>query len=407
MLKIVKFSLLIFYIFVFYIGVVNAKYYKFYFAISENNLNYKNIVNSLCNSSEDINFICNIIDTANSVESLEMLKANNATFAIVRYDVAFRYLNYENNLIYSKIDDLMFYVKKEYNKIIENNTLNLQELFGDSVEKEYTINEKEVKLKVSVADDRYKLKIVMPLFHEYLFIFSKEVSNYFEIKELKWANVLVSDRSDDLYDTLKYLTKILGYNIENMYLDKKNNLELEFQALCDNKIDSIVVITSLNNYYVKKYLKKCHLKIGYINDSNLSIINIRSSYYFPVLIDPEVFNDDSFLDLKIDGEKSLVKDRFVKTISIANIVMASEDIEDSVVYEFLQYYYDSFLKTPYTNKEMPLMIELDEIKLDGKKYALLETSNNHKDFLRYFINKNIKHLHNGAIKFFKERGILR
>ena len=60
MLKIVKFSLLIFYIFVFYIGVVNAKDYKFYFAISENNLNYKNIVNSLCNSSEYINFICNI-----------------------------------------------------------------------------------------------------------------------------------------------------------------------------------------------------------------------------------------------------------------------------------------------------------------------------------------------------------
>jgi hypothetical protein len=65
------------------------------------------------------------------------------------------------------------------------------------------------------------------------------------------------------------------------------------------------------------------------------------------------------------------------------------------------------LKTPYKNKEMPLMIELDEIKLDGKNYALLETSNNDKDFLRYFINKNIKHLHNGAIKFFKERGILR
>jgi TRAP-type uncharacterized transport system substrate-binding protein len=206
---------------------------------------------------------------------------------------------------------------------------------------------------------------------------------------------------------LKYLTKILGYNIENMYLDKKNNLELQFHALCDNKVDSIVVITSLNNPYVKKYLKKCNLKIGYINDSNLSIINVRSSYYFPVLIDPEVFTDDSFLDLKLDGDKSLVKDRFVKTISVANIVMASEDIEDSVVYEFLQYYYDSFLKTSYKNKEMPLMIELDEINLDGKNYALLETSNNDKDFLRYFINKNIKYLHKGAIKFFKERGILR
>jgi TRAP-type uncharacterized transport system substrate-binding protein len=87
---------------------------------------------------------------------------------------------------------------------------------------------------------------------------------------------------------------------------------------------------------------------------------------------------------------------------VANIVMASEDIEDSVVYEFLQYYYDSFLKTSYKNKEMPLMIELDEINLDGKNYALLETSNNDKDFLRSFINKNIKYLHKGALKFFKE-----
>ena len=57
-----------------------------------------------------------------------MLKANNATFAIVRYDVAFRYLNYENNLIYSKIDDLMFYVKKEYNKIIPSSRNNIMKI---------------------------------------------------------------------------------------------------------------------------------------------------------------------------------------------------------------------------------------------------------------------------------------
>jgi len=213
-----------------------------------------------------------------------------------------------------------------------------------------------------------KLRTLFALHAEPFTIVARKASGINNFDDLKGKRVSIGSPGSGMRATMEDLMNKKGWNEKSFsaIVDVKPN---DFAtALCDNKVDAIVYAGGHPNGTIQQLTSSCETKL----------VNVTGK-----VIDDLVANHPFYSRATIPGGTYNGNPKDTKTFGVNAVLVASEDLSDEVVYEMVKSVFE----------------RLDDFKTLHPVFSTLDQKKMIKD-------ADSAPMHNGAVRYFKEKGLV-
>lgn len=214
-----------------------------------------------------------------------------------------------------------------------------------------------------------KLRAVFSLHTEPFNVIVRADSGIDSIKDLAGKRVNVGNPGSGDRATMQVVMDALGWNLDTFKLASELKGSERSQALCDNKIDAFIYMVGHPNGSIKEATTSCDAKLVSVTGPEIDKLVQENPYYTYTNVPAGMYRGT---------------DKDVKSFGVAATLVTSADVSDDVVYNVTKAVFENF----------------STFKRLHPSFAHLKKENMVKDGISI-------PLHPGAVKYFKEVGLLK
>ncbi len=212
------------------------------------------------------------------------------------------------------------------------------------------------------------LRSLFSLHTEAFTIVVRNDSGIKKLEDLKNKRVNVGNPGSGTRATMQELMKYLGWTMKDFKLASELRASEQPHALCDNKIDVMIYSAGHPNGAVQEVSKLCGVRL----------INVEGA-----AVDKMIKDSPFYAMTTIPGGMYAGTPNDVKTFGIKATIISSSKVSDDVVYNVVKAVFDNF----------------DDFKKLHPVFANLDKK-------RLIKEGNTAPLHNGALRYFKEKKLM-
>ena len=256
---------------------------------------------------------------------------------------------------------------------------------GGSVYNINTIRAGELDIGVAQSDWQYhayngtskfkskgpfkKLRAIFSIHGEPFTVLARADAGVKNFDDLKGKRVNIGNPGSGQRGTIEILMKAKGWTKDSFKLAGELKASEQSKALCDNKIDAMVYVVGFPNGSIKEATTTC--------DSNL--VNVTGP-----AVDKLIKDNDYYKAATIPGGMYKGNPDATKTFGVAATLVTSSDVSEKVIYNLVKAVFENF----------------DAFRKLHPAFATLSKAEMIKDGLS-------APLHRGAIKYYKEAGLIK
>lgn len=214
-----------------------------------------------------------------------------------------------------------------------------------------------------------KLRVLFALHAEPFTVVARKESNISSFEDLAGKRVNLGSPGSGMRATMEELMRHKGWTEKN-FASVKDLKNSEYAgALCGNKIDAVVFAVGHPNGAVQQMTAMCEARLVGVSGPDIDTLIKDNPFYSYTTIPGGMY----------DGNPDPVR-----TFGVKAVLVASEDLDPNVVYEIVKAVFEN----------------IDNFKTLHPVFATLEPS--------YMVNaaRTVAPLHEGAIRYFRERGLI-
>ncbi len=256
---------------------------------------------------------------------------------------------------------------------------------GGSVYNINTIRAGELDMGVAQSDWQYhayngtskfkskgpfkKLRAIFSVHGEPFTVLARKDSGIKDFNDLKGKRVNIGNPGSGQRGTMESIMKAKGWTKSSFKVAGELKASEQSKALCDNKIDAMVYVVGHPNGSIKEATTTC--------DSVL--VNVKDS-----VVDKIVADNDYYKYTTVPGGMYKGNPKDTTTFGVAATFVTSSDVSEKVIYNVVKSVFENF----------------DSFRKLHPAFANLSK----KDMVS---NGNSAPLHRGAIKYYKEAGLIK
>ncbi len=269
-------------------------------------------------------------------------------------------------------------------KIKEHGIRCTVESTGGSIYNLNAIREKELDIGFAQSDWQYnaykgaglfadqganeKLRSLFSLHSEAFTIVARDKSGIRSFEDMKGKRVNIGNPGSGMRATMDELMKVKGWNKSVFKEATEYSAADQVQKLCSGAIDAFVFATGHPNGEIQEVTTKCPSRLISVPKDVVEALVKEHPYYAPATIPGGMYKGNP---------------HEVQSFGVKATVVASEDLDDDIVYEVVKAVFDNF----------------DNFKTT---HPILSTLNKQQ----MITNGLSAPLHNGAVRYYKEAGLL-
>lgn len=211
------------------------------------------------------------------------------------------------------------------------------------------------------------LRTLFLLHHDVFTVVARKGLNISTLDDIKNKRVNIGSPGTGVRDTMQEIMSIKQWSKKDFKLASELKSSEQAQALCDNKIDVMIDVIGHPNSSIQEASATCDTVIIPIDRATIEELQKRHSYYDAYTIPGGIYA----------GAES-----DIDTFAVRTGVVSTDRVDDVVVYKLVKSVFENFR---YFNSVHPLLAKLTQEDV---------------------VDTNSVPLHNGAIKYYKEIGLL-
>lgn len=215
-----------------------------------------------------------------------------------------------------------------------------------------------------------KLRVVFSLHSEPFTVLARKDRNISSFDQLKGKRLNIGNPGSGMRATMEELMKAMGWNEKSFASLSEIRASDQGQALCDNKIDAMIYAAGHPNGAIQQTTMLCPTRLIGVSGPAIDAFLSERPYY-------------SYAS--IPGGMYAGNPEAIKTFGVRAVLVASEDVDPAIVYELVKAVFDN----------------LDNFKTLHPVFATLNARDMVEDA------DAIAPLHEGARRYFREKGLLR
>ncbi len=223
--------------------------------------------------------------------------------------------------------------------------------------------------KFAKAGPDKDLRAVFSVHPEPFTVVARTDSGIKDFMDLKGKRVNIGNPGSGQRGTIEVLMGALGWTNDDFKLASELKASEQASALCDNKIDAMVYTVGHPNGSIKEATTSCDAVIVSVTGKEVEELVAKNDYYRKAVIPAGMYRGT-------DGD--------TPTFGVGATFVSSSTVDDVVIYEIVKAVFENF----------------DEFKKLHPAFANLKKEEMVKDGLS-------APLHAGAIKYYKEVGLLK
>lgn len=213
-----------------------------------------------------------------------------------------------------------------------------------------------------------KLRVLLSLHPEPFTIVARKDSNINTFDDLKGKKIYTGANGSGMRATMEELISKKGLNIKTFakFIDVKSNDQTK--ALCEGKIDALVYSGGHPNGAIQQVTSSCPAHLVSVADKDIDKMVAAHPFYVSATIPANMYNGNP---------------EETKTFGVRAMLVASVDADEEVVYETVKAVFEN----------------LDNFKTLHPVFAGLDSK-------RMATGEDIAPLHAGAVKYYKDKGMM-
>lgn len=213
-----------------------------------------------------------------------------------------------------------------------------------------------------------KLRLLFSLHAEPFTIVARKNAKIAVFDDLRGKRIYIGPPGSGMRATMEELMVQKGVSSKNFanIVDVKSNDQTK--ALCDGKIDALVYAGGHPNGAIQQVTAACPTRLVDVAQADVEKLVASHPFYVRATIPGGMYNGNP---------------QETKTFGVRALLATSADMDDDVAYEVVKAVFEN----------------LENFKTLHPVFASLDAS-------RMVVNENIAPLHPGAIKYFREKGLL-
>jgi len=256
---------------------------------------------------------------------------------------------------------------------------------GGSVYNINTIRAGELDMGVAQSDWQYhaykgtskfskqgpfkKLRSVFSIHPESLTILARKDSGIKKLNDLKGKRVNIGNPGSGTRGTMEAVMKAKGWTKKTFKLSSELKSSEQSRALCDNKVDAIVFVAGHPSGSIKEATTTCDSLIVSVSGRAINKLIRKNAYYRSAIIPGGMYKGNP---------------KNIKTFGVGATFITSSDVSEKAVYNIVKSVFENF----------------EAFQKLHPAFANLKKSEMISDSLS-------APLHRGAIKYYKEAGLIK
>lgn len=216
------------------------------------------------------------------------------------------------------------------------------------------------------GDPYPKLRAVFSIHSEPFTVLAREDAGIKNFNDLKGKRVNIGNPGSGQRGTIQVLMNEKGWDMSVFKLASELKSSEQAAALCDNNVDAIVFVVGHPNGSIKEATTSCGSVLVNVNDQDVQSLIDANPYYSSAVIPGGMYKGT---------------DEDVTTFGVAATLVSSSDVDDELVYQVVKSVFEN-IKT--FKRLHPAFANLDPAKMIKASLSAP--------------------LHEGAIRYYKERG---
>lgn len=190
-----------------------------------------------------------------------------------------------------------------------------------------------------------RLRVVFALHSEPFTVIVNKNSNINSFEDLKGKRVYMGNQGSGMRATMEELMRLEGWN-KNAFINVPDvSMQNQAQSLCENKVDAIIYAVGHPNGAVQQITSLCQTRLIGVSGNDVDTLIKQSPFYSHATI---------------PGGMYLNNPNPLKTFGVRAVLVATQDMKDDEVYEFVRGVFDNLenFKTLH-----PVFSTLDPVKM--------------------------------------------
>ncbi|QMV15590.1 TAXI family TRAP transporter solute-binding subunit [Vibrio spartinae] len=268
-----------------------------------------------------------------------------------------------------KEHDIRCSVESTGGSIYNVNTIRSGELDFGIVQSDWQYHGYNGTSKFAEQGPYKKLRAMFSLHTEPFNVIARTDAHINNIKDLKGKRVNIGNPGSGDRATMQVIMEKMGWTKDSFKLTSELKGSERSQALCDNKIDAFIYVVGHPNGSIKEATTSCDAKLVPVTGPEIDKIVAENPYY-------------TYTDVPAGMYRGTDQD--VKSFGVAATLVTSADVSDKVAYNVAKAVFENF----------------DTFKRLHPAFAHLKK----EDMVKAGISIP---LHPGAVKYYKEVGLLK
>lgn len=255
---------------------------------------------------------------------------------------------------------------------------------GGSVYNLAAIRNKELDIAVAQSDWQYhayngtgafntvgadkKLRALFSLHNEPFTVVVRKDAGIAKFDDIKGKRVNIGNPGSGMRATMEVIMAKKGWTTGDFKVASELRASEQAQALCDNKIDVMIYSAGHPNGAIQEVTTSCDAKIISVDGPDIDQLLKENPFYAYTVIPGSMYSGNP---------------NDIKTFGVKATFVSSEDVDPDVIYQVVKAVFDNF----------------DNFKTLHPVFSTLEP-------IKMVKEGNTAPLHEGAIRYFKEKGMI-
>ncbi len=213
----------------------------------------------------------------------------------------------------------------------------------------------------------HNLRTVFLMHHDVFTIVVRKDSNIKSINDIRNKRVNIGAPGTGVRDSTQQLMKIKNWSTSDFKLASELKSSEQAQALCDNKIDVMIDVVGHPNAGVQEASATCDVTLISVDRGTIEQLKNKYPYYTDYTIPAGQYNGT---------------DENIETFAVRTSVVSTKETSNEIIYKLVKSMFENFEKFKHAHS----------------LFASFTKQN--------IVGKNTAPLHEGAIKYYKEVGLL-
>jgi TRAP transporter TAXI family solute receptor len=258
-------------------------------------------------------------------------------------------------------------VESTSGSIFNLNTIAAEELDFGVVQSDWQYHAYHGSSKFSKQGANKDLRAVFSIHSEPFTLIARKESGVEAFTDLKDKRVNIGNPGSGQRGTMEVMMSKHGWSKQDFKLASELKATEQARALCDNKIDAMVYVVGHPNASIKEAATACDTRLVSVSGEVVEELIHANPYYAAATIPGGMYR----------GSESEIK-----TFGVKATLVTSEKVEDEVVYQLV--------KTVFDN--------LDKFRKLHPAFEYLQAEQ--------MLEGNTAPFHKGALRYYKEKGLL-